>query len=138
MHTAKLYSVSLVVLVSLGIACAQQTDPNASKPSVFLENNRYKPPKPSNARIIQGMVKDQADNPVAGAIVQLKNVKSSKVVDFATKDDGKYAFRDLFLDNDYELLAKRGDLTTPVKKVSIYDTRKEVTINFKLEPPQKQ
>jgi Carboxypeptidase regulatory-like domain len=134
MNTAKLYSVSVVVLVSLGIACAQQTDPNAGKPSVFLENNRYKPPKPSNARIIQGMVKDQADNPVAGAIVQLKNVKSSKVVDFATKDDGKYAFRDLFLDNDYELLAKRGDLTTPVKKVSIYDTRKEVTINFKLEP----
>jgi len=138
MNTAKLYSVSLTLLLSLGIGCAQQTDPNAGKPSVFLENNRYKPPKPSNARIIQGMVKDQADNPVAGAIVQLKNVKSSKVVDFATKDDGKYAFRDLFLDNDYELLAKRGDLTTPVKKVSIYDTRKEVTINFKLEPPQKQ
>jgi len=42
------------------------------------------------------------------------------------------------LDADYELLAKRGTLTTAVKKVTIYDTRKEVTINFKLEPPQKQ
>ena len=138
MNTAKLYSVSFVFLLSLGTVFAQQTDPNTGKPSVFLENNRYKPPKPSNARTIQGMVKDQADNPVAGAIVQLKNVKSSKVVDFATKDDGKYAFRELYLDADYELLAKRGNLTTPTKKVTIYDTRKEVTINFKLEPPQKQ
>ena len=138
MHTPKLYSVSLLIFTSLGIGCAQQTDPNTGKPSVFLENNRYKPPKPSNARTIQGMVKDQAENPVAGAIVQLKNIKTSKVVSFATKDDGKFAFRDLFLDADYELLAKRGDLTTPVKKVTLYDTRKEVTINFKLEPPQKQ
>src|SRR5256885_632071 len=106
MNTAKLYSVSLLLLMTLGIGCAQ-TDPNANKPSVFLENNRYKPPKPSNARLIQGMVKDQADNPVAGAIVQLKNIKTSKVVSFATKEDGKYAFKDLFLDADYELLAKK-------------------------------
>src|SRR6266436_2824010 len=125
MNTAKLYSVSLVFLVPLGMACAQQTDPNTGKPSVFLENNRYKPPKPSNARTIQGMVKDQADNPVAGAIVQLKNIKTAKIVNFATKDDGKFAFRELFLDADYELLAMRGNLTTPVKKVTLYDTRKE-------------
>src|SRR5260370_984246 len=137
MNTAKLYSVFVLLLTTLGIGCAQQTDPNTGKPSVFLENNRYKPPKPSNARTIQGIVKDQADNPVAGAIVQLKNIKSSKVVDFATKDDGKYAFRELFLDADYELLAKRGNLTTPTKKVTIYDTRKKVTIHFKLDPPQK-
>jgi Carboxypeptidase regulatory-like domain len=138
MNTAKLYSVSLLVSISAGIAAAQQTDPNAGKPSVFLENNRYKPPKASNARLIQGMVKDQSDNPVAGAIVLLKNIKTTKVITFATKEDGKYTFKDLFLDADYELLAKHGDLTTPVKKLSVYDTRKEVTINFKLEPPQKQ
>ena len=138
MNTAKLYSVFLLSLMSLGTGWSQQTDPNANKPSVFLENNKYKPPKPSNARTIQGMVKDQADNPVAGAIVQLKNIKSAKVVSFATKEDGKYVFHDLFLDADYELLAKRGDLAAPLKKLSIYDTRKDVTINFKLEPPQKQ
>ena len=138
MYIAKLYSVPLLALTSLGICWSQQTDPNASKPSVFLENNKYKPPKPSNARLIQGMVKDAADTPVAGAIVQMKNLKTEKVVSFATKEDGKYAFKDLFLDADYELLAKRGELITPLKKVTIYDTRKEVTINFKLEPPQKQ
>ena len=60
------------------------------------------------------------------------------MVDFATKSDGKFAFRDLSMENNYELLAKRGDLASPVKKVSIYDTRKEVIINFTLQPPVKQ
>jgi hypothetical protein len=133
MNTAKLFPLSLVLLAYYGAASAQSSDPNANKPSVVLENNRSKPLKPSNSKIIQGIVKDAADNPVAGAIVQLKNTKSSKVVDFATKDDGKFAFRELPLDADYELLAKRGDIATPVKKVSLYDSRKEVIINFKLE-----
>ena len=137
MKNATPYPLSLVFLASLGLAFAQSSDPNASKPSVFLENNRTKPLKPSNSKIIQGIVKDAADNPVSGAIVQLKNTKTSKVVDFATKDDGKFAFRELPLDADYELLAKRGDIATPVKKVSLYDTRKDVVINLKLEPKAK-
>jgi hypothetical protein len=105
-------------------------------PPVVLEN-KEKPKKDSPYRIIQGIVKDQADNPLAGAIVQLKDTRTSKVVDFATKSDGKFAFRDLSMENNYELLAKRGDLASPVKKVSIYDSRKEVIINFTLQPPAK-
>jgi len=41
------------------------------------------------------------------------------------------------MDVNYELFAKRGDITTPVKKVSIYDTRKDVVLNFRLEPDKK-
>ncbi len=78
-------------------------------------------------------MKDQKDNPISGAIVQLKDMKTSKVVDFPTKDDGKFAFHDLRMDNDYELTAKHGGLTS-VKKVTTYDTRKNVVLNFKLEP----
>lgn len=137
MHFAKLLPLSLMLVAVAALACAQQTDP-ANKPSVVVGNDRPKPGKPFNSRIIQGVVKDAADNPVAGAIVQLKNAKTSKIVDFATKDDGKFAFRELPLDASYELLAKRGDITTPVKKVTVYDSRKEVVINFKLEPATKQ
>src|SRR5215471_3101865 len=137
MNKAKLFPISLAFLIGAGVAVAQSSDPS-NKPSVTLENNRPKTLKPSNSKIIEGTVKDGADNPVAGAIVQLKNTKTSRVVDFATKDDGKFAFRELPLDADYELLAKRGDMATPVKKVSLYDTRKEVIINFKLEPTAKK
>src|SRR5579864_774289 len=136
MNLAKLVSISIVFLGSAGLAPAQQTDPPKS-PSVVVEN-KEKPKKDSVYRTIQGIVRDQADNPLAGAIVQLKDTKTSKILDFATKDDGKFAFRDLSMEINYELLAKRGDLATPVRKVSIYDNRKDVTINFTIQPAAKQ
>jgi hypothetical protein len=136
MNAVKLFSIAIVFLGLANLACAQQAD-RSNKPSVVVEN-REKPKKDSPYRTIQGFVKDQADNPLAGAIVQLKDTKTSKIIDFATKDDGRFAFRDLSMEINYELLAKRGDLATPVRKVSIYDTRKDVIINFTLEPPTKK
>jgi hypothetical protein len=134
----KAVNVFSFVLLAFPVLAQQTEAPTSKQPAVTLENNKTKPKKDSPFRLIQGTVKDQSDNPVAGAIVQLKNAKTSKLVDFATKDDGKFAFRDLPLADDYELFAKQGGITTPVKKVSIYDTRKEVVINFKIEPPAKQ
>src|ERR1700728_4648564 len=126
-------AVKVVPLTFLLLAClASAPDGAEQKPSVFLQNDRPKNEKESNTRIIDGTVKDASDNPLADAIVQLKNTKTSTVVDFATKDDGKYVFRDLPMDINFELLAKHGDLTTPLKKVSVYDTRKHVIVNFQV------
>jgi hypothetical protein len=136
MKAVKLVSIANVSLGLASLTCAQQTDP-PNKPSVIVEN-KEKPKKDSSYRTIQGIVRDLADNPLAGTIVQLKDTKTSKIVDFATKDDGKFAFRDLSMEINYELLAKRGDLATPVRKVSIYDTRKDIIINFTLAPSAKQ
>jgi len=130
-----LFVVCLVFLGAAGFLCAQSDNPS-SQPGVTLEN-KPKPPKESNARTIEGTVTDAADNPAENAIVQLKDTKSSQVVDYATKENGKFIFRDLYMDANYELFAKRGDITTPVKKISIYDTRKDVVVNFKLEPDKK-
>jgi len=59
-------------------------------------------------------------------------------VDFLTKDDGKFAFHDLRLDVNYELVAKHGDLAAPLKKVTTFDTRNNVILTLKLEPVEKQ
>lgn len=128
MNLLKILLASLFLLAFLAPA---QDGPD-QKPSVFLQNDRVKNVKDSNTRTIDGTVKDASDNPISEAIVQLKDTKTSNIVDFATKDDGKYVFRDLPMDINYELLAKHGDLTTPVKKVSVYDTRKHVIVNFQL------
>jgi len=124
----KILSLALVIAASVVLA---QDGPD-QKPNVFLENNRVKNEKESNTRVVDGVVKDAADNPLANAIVQLKNTKTSTIVDFATKDDGKYVFRDLPMDINFELVAKRGDIVAPVKKISVYDTRKHVIVNFQL------
>ena len=133
-----LRSLAAIVLsgVLSGAIYAQQTD-TSNKPSVVVGNDLPKNAKPGTTRTIQGLVKDAADNPAKGAIVQLKNTRTAKVIDFITKDDGRYAFRDLSLDIEYELLAKRDDVVTPLKKASPYDSRHIITLNFKLEAPEK-
>ena len=133
MNVPKLLTASLVFLAAASLLCAQQPSPQ-DHPAAVYGNDMPKNTKPSKLRTIFGTVKDQADNPVPGAIVQLKDLRTSKVVDFATKDDGKFAFRDLRLDVNYELVAKRGDLAAPPKKVTIYDTRNQVILTLKLEP----
>jgi hypothetical protein len=130
MHPLKIFAASLFLLAGLVPAPAQ--DGPDQKPNVFLQNDRVKNEKEGNTRTIDGVVKDASDNPISEAIVQLKDTKTSNIVNFATKDDGKFVFRDLPMDINYELLAKHGDVTTPVKKVSIYDTRKHIIVNFQL------
>jgi hypothetical protein len=131
MNLARLLLASLLLLAPF--VRAQKSDNNPDdKPNVFLQNNRPKNEKDSHTRTVEGTVKDSADNPLADAIVQLKDLKTSQIVDFATKEDGKFLFRDLPMDINFELAAKHGDLTAPVKKVTIYDTRKDIVLNFQL------
>jgi hypothetical protein len=125
-----LFKILPAILLLACIAPAQ--DGPDQKPNVFLQNDRVKNQKESNTRTIDGTVKDASDNPLADAIVQLKDTKTANIVNFATKEDGKYVFRDLPMDINYELLAKHNDLATPVKKISVYDTRKHVIVNFQL------
>jgi hypothetical protein len=130
MNLFKIVPALLLLLAS--IAPAQQSSQPNDKTDVYLQNDKPKTQKESNTRTIQGTVKDSSDNPQSEAIVQLKDMKTSKIVDFVTKDDGKYTFSDLPMDINYELAAKHGDLTAAAKKVSIYDTRKNVILNFQL------
>src|ERR1700691_4175742 len=128
MRPVKVVPLTFLLLASL----APAQDGPEQKPSVFLQNDRVKNEKESNTRTIDGTVKDASDNPLPDALVQLKNTKTSNIVNFATKDDGRYVFRDLPMDINYELLAKHGDISTVAKKVSVYDTRKHVIVNFQL------
>jgi len=134
MRVTNLLSIVSACLVVSIPAWAQKG--GGDKPNVFLENNRSSS-KDIKTRVVTGVVKDQFDNPVSGAIVQIKDMKTSKVIAFPTKDDGKFVFRDLPLDVDFELTAKHEQITSPVKKVTIYDTRKNIMLTFKLEPPSK-
>jgi Carboxypeptidase regulatory-like domain len=132
MNLAKLFPFFLAFLAAAGVVCAQQPGPQDHPAATFGDTPKTN--KPSKFRTILGTVRDQADNPVPGAIVELKDLKTSKVVDFVAKDDGKFVFRDLRLDVNYELMAKHADLATQVKKVTIYDTRNQVILTLKLEP----
>jgi hypothetical protein len=104
---------------------------NPEKPNVYMG----KLPKvdKSRQRDLKGFVRDDHDNPLDGAIVSLKDLKTGKIVSFRTKQDGAYLFYDLDMDQDYELTTKADGTAAPVvKKFSKYDTRKKPVLNFEL------
>jgi hypothetical protein len=90
---------------------------------------KKEPPK----RTVQGIVTDEQENPIANAIVQLKNLKTSAVKSFYTNDKGAYRFGELDLDHDYEIKAAYNNVSSPTRKISSFESRRQLIINFKLD-----
>lgn len=85
-----------------------------------------------NMRSVQGTVYDANDQPVEGAIVKLKNLKTLQVRSFVTQRDGTYYFHGLSTDVDYELRAEYGEASSDTKTLSVFDSRRKAVINLKL------
>jgi protocatechuate 3,4-dioxygenase beta subunit len=83
-------------------------------------------------RSVQGTVTDSSDNPVDGAVVQLKNTKTLQIRSFITKDHGAYYFHGLNPDVDFELRAEYQGMTSAVRTLSTFDSRKQAVLNLKL------
>ena len=92
--------------------------------------------KDQQLRSVQGIVTDAQENPLAKAVVQLKNTKTLQVKSFYTDEKGAYRFRGLDPDLDYELKAEYGNASSGPRKVTSFDSRREVIINFKLDVKQ--
>jgi hypothetical protein len=87
----------------------------------------------SNTRSVQGVVTDDGDNPLDGAVVQLKDTKTLQIRSFITKVKGSYHFHGLNPDIDYELKADHQGKSSSSKTLSSFDSRKQAVINLKIE-----
>src|SRR6266567_7497745 len=88
-------------------------------------------PVPKN---VQGLVLDSADNPLAGAAVEMKDVQTGKTIAIYADSAGNYQFTDLDRDHDYEIRAKYNNLASEIHKVSSFDNRNTIPMNLTLEP----
>jgi hypothetical protein len=95
-----------------------QGDPTNRPVPLYSKSDKK---KISKFRNVHGIVKDESDNPVKGALVNLKNLSTNQTVTFITKQDGKYYFDELSREQDYELAASLYGKSTPVKKLSHFD-----------------
>ncbi len=86
-----------------------------------------------NIRNVSGVVTLPDGNPAAGAVVQLKNLKTLQIRSFITREDGKYQFQNLSTSIDYELTATYHDMESPRRTLTIFDTRLDAVVNLKLE-----
>jgi hypothetical protein len=101
--------------------------------SVSFAQKKKKGDESGNTRTLQGEVTAADDTLVAGAVVQLKNTKTLQVRSFITQENGTYYFNALSPDVDYEVRAEYQGMSSPTKTLSSFDSRKEATLNLKLD-----
>ncbi|HYL77086.1 MAG TPA: carboxypeptidase-like regulatory domain-containing protein [Bryobacteraceae bacterium] len=99
---------------------------------VTLAGQDKRPNEDSNTRSVQGIVTDAANNPVAGAVVQLKDIKTLGIRSFRTESDGSYHFAGLSTNEEYELKADHDGATSGKKTLTVFNSQKTATINLKL------
>lgn len=106
----------------IAVAFVLSTAPLFSAPIQF---GRSKQPE-DHTRSLVGHVLDRRDDPIAKAIVYLKNTKSLAVKTYITDADGSYHFPALSPNVDYEVYAEHNGARSDTKTLSAFDNRKQV------------
>jgi len=103
-----------------------------------LPAQKKKDKEESSTRTLQGLVTDKDGNPAAGAVVQLKDLRTLQIRSFITKDDGAYFFSGLKVDDDYQVKADWKGLTSDSRRLSVFDSRKAPSLNLRVEKEEKK
>jgi hypothetical protein len=133
MRTKSWLGFAALALAAVGLDSVAQIVPQQKSPPFFKGEKKNKDDD-AKTRSLSGLVRDDKENPAEGAVVQLKDTKSLQVRSFIVKEDGKYQFHGLSADVDYQVKADRQNMTTDVKTLSVFDSRKTAVINLTLEP----
>lgn len=84
-------------------------------------------------RTVTGQVLDRDENPRASGVVYLRNLKTQYVTTHIADEKGLFRFSGLDPNVDYEIHAEFEGTMSSKRKVSSFDSRKEITVNLKLD-----
>jgi len=84
-------------------------------------------------RSLTGHVVDRQEQPVAKAIVYLKNTKTLVIKTYIADTDGTYRFPALSPNVDYEVYAEFNGAHSDTKTLSAFDSRKQFNITLRLK-----
>ena len=84
-------------------------------------------------RIAKGRVLDKAGAPVKGAVVYLRDDRSSSVKSAISTDDGSYRFVQLAQGTDYDLWAQIDQKKSKTRAISSFDTKNEFNIDLTID-----
>lgn len=98
-------------------------------------NVRYPAPaqEQDTLKTVVGQVVDKGGSPLARAVVHLKNKKTVEVKTRISDAEGKYSFRGLDRDADYELHAEFEGASSPNRNVSSFDDRSEIRLDLQID-----
>lgn len=97
------------------------------------EDERPVEKKDPTVRPVRGVVTDADGKPVAGAVVELKDTKTQKLISALTHEKGDYNFSGLKKTDDYELKATFHDQSSEPHTLSSYDMREQPVINLQIK-----
>jgi hypothetical protein len=83
-------------------------------------------------RTVHGTVVNTNQDPVAGSVVYMVNLRTQAVRTLFADDTGHYRFSGLDPNVDYELHAEHGDLASTTRTISSYDSRRDLEVVLKL------
>jgi hypothetical protein len=84
-------------------------------------------------RVVFGNVVDANSDPVVGATVFLKDLKSKAIRSYTTTEKGRFRFAGVNMAEEHELWAAKNGRKTAVKTISSWDARKEFEVELKLK-----
>lgn len=85
------------------------------------------------ARTLVGHVVDDREQPLAKAIVYLKNTKNLAIKTYISEPDGTFRFSGLAPNIDYEVYAEHEGSRSDNKTLSGFDSRKQVNMTLKIK-----
>lgn len=86
----------------------------------------------TSLKTVTGRVVNAQDQPLAKAVVHLKNTKTLVIKTYITERDGSYRFSALSPNVDYEIYAEYQGDRSDNKTVSAFDDRKQVIYTLKI------
>jgi Carboxypeptidase regulatory-like domain len=94
----------------------------------FAQDNKGQ----AQLRTVHGTVVDKNDSPAPTSTVYLLNSKTEAVKTTFADDKGAYRFSGLDPNVDYEIHAERQNMASPARKISSFDSRRDIDMTLKL------
>ena len=122
---ASLLAGLVFVVMAAGVLCLGPGDGLIEPPIAQAQN--------FGSRAVTGAVVDANSDPVAGAIVFLRNQKTKTIRSYTSTNNGRFSFAQVSMTEDYDLWAEKGAKKSAVKTVSSWDSRKSFEVELKLK-----
>jgi hypothetical protein len=119
----RLTAMTAILLASV----ASFAVPTAGATAVFQRGGQ------GEARTLVGHVLDDREQPLARAIVYLKNTKNLAIKTYISEPDGTFRFSGLAPNIDYEVYAEHEGSRSDSKTLSGFDNRRQVNMTIKIK-----
>ena len=84
----------------------------------------------SDVRTLKGRILDSSREPIRGAVVELRNDENQTVVSYITDSNGRYNFKRLDDDADYQVWVLFRGHRSATRSISKFDSHMTKVINF--------